>query len=130
MIKTDLKDRTKQFAIRVIKLCKTLKKDEWIEVILGKQLLRSGTSSAANYRATVIAKSDKDFINKLKIVEEELDESIFWMEILVESGTVPAKKMDLLLQEANELLRIMSASIITMKKKRKQSSTKKPTGNF
>lgn len=119
MLKTDLKKRTRDYAIRVIKVCKSLNKGEWIEVILGKQLLRSGTSAAANYRATVIAKSDKDFINKLKIVEEELDESLFWMDMMVESGVLPRKKLDLLIQEGTELLKIMSASIITMKNKRK-----------
>ena len=91
MLKTDLKKRTRDYAIRIIKVCKSLDKNEWIEVVLGKQLLRSGTSSAANYRATVIAKSDKDFLNKLKIVEEELDESLFWMEMLIENGVFPKK---------------------------------------
>ena len=119
MLKTDLKKRTRDYAIRIIKVCKSLDKNEWISVVLGKQLLRSGTSSAANYRATVIAKSDKDFLNKLKIVEEELDESLFWMEMLIESGVFPKKKLELLLQEGSELLRIISASIITMKNKRK-----------
>ena len=117
MLKTDLKKRTRDYAIRIIKVCKSLDKNEWISVVLGKQLLRSGTSSAANYRATVIAKSDKDFLNKLKIVEEELDESLFWMEMLIESGVFPKKKLELLLQEGSELLRIISASIITMKNK-------------
>jgi four helix bundle protein len=124
MIRTNLKQRTKDFAIRVIKVCKALRKEEWMEVILGKQLLRSGTSAAANYRATVIAKSEKDFINKLKIVEEELDETIFWMEILVESEVIPKSKLSLLIKEAEELLRIISASIITMKKKRKSGKNK------
>jgi four helix bundle protein len=119
VLKTDLKKRTRDYAIRIIKVCKSLDKNEWIEVVLGKQLLRSGTSSAANYRATVIAKSDKDFLNKLKIVEEELDESLFWMEMLIESGVFPKKKLELLLQEGSELLRIISASIITIKNKRK-----------
>lgn len=119
MLKTDLKKRTRDYAIRIIKVCKSLDKNEWIAVVLGKQLLRSGTSSAANYRATIIAKSDKDFLNKLKIVEEELDESLFWMEMLVESGVFPKKKLELLLQEGSELLRIISASVITMKSKRK-----------
>ena len=125
MITTDLKQRTKHFALRVIKLCKTLNKNEWVEVILGKQLLRSGTSSAANYRATVIAKSEKDFINKLKIVEEELDESLFWMEIIVESGIMSKKKLELLIQEGNELLKIISASIVTMKSKHKSQKNKR-----
>jgi four helix bundle protein len=119
VLKTDLKKRTRDYAIRIIKVCKSLDKNEWIAVVLGKQLLRSGTSSAANYRATIIAKSDKDFLNKLKIVEEELDESLFWMEMLVESGVFPKKKLELLLQEGSELLRIISASVITMKSKRK-----------
>ena len=125
MIATDLKDRTKKYALRVIKLCKTLNKGEWIEVVIGKQLLRSGSSSAANYRATVIAKSDKDFLNKLKIVEEELDESLFWMEMLVESGIIPKRKLDLLMKEGTELLKIISASIITMKNKRKNQKNKR-----
>lgn len=125
MLKTDLKKRTSDFAIRVVKLCKTLKRDNWIEEVLGKQLLRSATSVAANYRAAIIAKSDKDFLNKLKIVEEEIDESMFWMEMIIESGVVPATKMSLLSKEADELVRIISASVVTMKKKIKAKKNDK-----
>ena len=129
MIQTDLKKRTKVFSIRIIRLSKTLSTD-WISITIGKQIIRCGTSVGANYRATVLAKSDKDFINKLKIVEEELDESIFWMEILMEAGIIKQAKLSSLLKEGDELLRIISASIITMKKKRKQEKKKRsPNSN-
>src|SRR5689334_18968470 len=96
----DLKLRTKQFALRIVKFWESLPKDETCKT-LGRQLLRSGTSVAANYRPVSRAKSKADFISKFGTVLEEADESAFWIELLVDSGKVPGQKTKLLLQEAN-----------------------------
>src|SRR5206468_12282038 len=80
-----LQDRTKQFAIRIIKAFARLPKDDAARII-GRQLLRSGTSLAANYRASCRARSAADFISKISIVTEEADETLFWFELLVEAG--------------------------------------------
>lgn len=84
----DLRKRTKDFAVRVVKMYTKLPKTTEAQ-ILGKQVLRSGTSVAANYREASRARSDAEFISKLGIVEQELDETIFWFELLVESEIVP-----------------------------------------
>jgi len=84
---------------------------------MGKQLLRSGTSVAANYRAVCRARSSAEFIAKMGIVIEEADETVFWIELLVESGIVQAESMQSLLQEANELLAIFAASAQTARRK-------------
>ncbi len=109
-----LKKRTKQFALRVIKLFRALPRRAEAEVI-GKQLLRSATSVGANYRAACRARSRADFIAKLGIVLEEMDESAFWLELIVESGLVPARRMEPLQREANELTAIFVSSLRTSK---------------
>lgn len=105
----DLQVRTKKFAVRVIKLVQFLNKDK-ISAIIGKQVLRSGTSVAANYRAACHAKSAKDFINKLAIIIEEADETMFWLELLVDASLVKENLTKDLYQEARELTAIMVAS--------------------
>ena len=105
----ELKQRTKDFAIRVVKLYRALPRTEEARVI-GRQVLRSGTSMAANYRAVCRARSKAEFISKIGIVVEEADETIFWLELLVETSIVKADKMESLLIEANELLAIFAAS--------------------
>ncbi|MGA9362992.1 MAG: four helix bundle protein [Bacteroidota bacterium] len=105
----ELKQRTKDFAIRVVKLYRALPRTEEARVI-GRQVLRSGTSMAANYRAVCRARSKAEFISKIGIVVEEADETVFWLELLVETGIVKADKMESLLIEANELLAIFAAS--------------------
>ena len=82
---------------------------------IAKQIVRSGTSPAANYRAAFLGKSDKDFLNKMKMVEEELDETIHWLETIRDSGMIKAEKLQDLLQEANELYKIIVSSIVTLK---------------
>ena len=109
-----LKDRTKQFALRVVKLFRLLPKSEEARV-LGRQLLRSGTSVAANYRAVCRARSRAEFVAKIGIVVEEADETVFWLELLVDGGIVEGKRMKGLLTEANELLAIFAASQRTAK---------------
>lgn len=105
----DLRDRTKRFALRIFKLFRSLPKSDE-ERILGKQLLRSGTSVAANYRAVCRARSKAEFIAKMGTVVEEVDETVFWLELLVETGLVPQPRMRNLLSEANELVAIFVAS--------------------
>ena len=110
-----LRERTKQFAIRVVKLFRSLPKTEEARVI-GKQVLRSGTSVAANYRAVCRARSKVEFVAKIGVVVEEADETVFWLELLVETGIVSSVRMGGLLTEANELLAIFAASQRTAKR--------------
>ena len=110
MNKRELIQRTQAYALRVVKAVQALPRDE-VSSILGKQLLRSGTSVGANYRAACRAKSTPDFVNKLKIVEEECDESIYWMELLVAAGSLSRRRLDALLQESDELLSIFVSAI-------------------
>ena len=110
----ELKERTKQFAIRVVRLFRSLPKTEEARIV-GKQALRSGTSVAANYRAVCRARSKAEFIAKIGVVVEEADETVFWLELLVETGIVAQARMDGLLTEANELLAIFAASQRTSK---------------
>src|SRR5438552_3716698 len=104
-----LRDRTKAFALRIIRLFRSLPYKTDTQV-LGKQLLRCGTSVAANYRAACRARSKAEFVAKIGVVVEEVDETILWLELLTESGIVPLDKMESLLKEAHELTAIFNAS--------------------
>ncbi|HEY6951207.1 MAG TPA: four helix bundle protein [Bacteroidota bacterium] len=115
-----LRNRTKRFAIDIVHLFRSLPKNEEAHV-LGKQLLRCGTSVAANYRAVCRARSKAEFVSKIGIVVEEADESVFWLELLEELSVVPAESIRGRLAEANELLAIFAASQHTAK----QSSLRK-----
>ena len=110
----ELKERTKQFAIRLVKLFRALPKSDEARII-GKQALRSGTSVAANYRAVCRARSRAEFVARIGVVVEEADETVFWLELMVETGIVSQARMDGLLTEANELLAIFAASQRTAK---------------
>jgi four helix bundle protein len=112
-----LRERTKRFALRVVRMYEKLPQNAAAQVI-GKQVLRSGTSVAANFREASRARSDSEFAAKLGIVEQELDESMLWFELLIESGIVPKPKMQPLHQESEELLRIIVASIKRTKRRR------------
>ncbi|MGA2075741.1 MAG: four helix bundle protein [Terriglobia bacterium] len=112
----ELRDRTKQLAIRVLKLCGSLPRTDAAHTI-GRQLLRSGTSVAANYRAVGRARSQAEFVAKMGVVIEEADESVFWLELLVESGMVPKPRLEALTAEANELVAIFVASQKTARRK-------------
>lgn len=120
MNKDNLKTRTKEFALRVIVLVESLPKGKTADV-LGKQLLRSGTSVGANYRSACRAKSTADFIYKMGILEEEADETIYWLELLLEAGLKKLEDIRELLDEANQLLAMTVASIKTVKSKNKKS---------
>lgn len=108
------KNRTKKFALEVIKLVQTLPRSRTAGTI-GRQLLRCGTSVGANYRSACRGKSTSDVVAKLSIVEEEADESIYWIELLVEAGIVAPNSVDTLKKEANELLAMTVASIKTLR---------------
>jgi len=116
-----IKQRTKTFAIRVIRLVDSLPQTVSAQVI-AKQIVRSSTAVAANYRASCRARSQAEFIAKLGIVEEEADESLFWLELLVESGIVKKEKLELLMAEANELTSIIVSSIKTAKRSLEQKN--------
>src|SRR5947207_13343366 len=112
-----LQDRTKKFAIRVIKAFARLPKDEAARII-GKQFLRSGTSLAANYRAACRARSAADFISKISVVIEEADETLFWLELLIEAELAKKSLVEPLMKECHELLKIFSTSLATAKRNR------------
>lgn len=112
-----LKIRSKQFAIRIVKLFRSLPRTEDARII-GKQVLRSGTSVAANYRAVCRARSKAEFISKIGVVVEEADETTFWLELLVDTGIVRESRMRSLMSESNELLAIFAASQYTARKRR------------
>jgi len=121
MTQQEMKARTKRFALRIIKLVGTLSGASSSQVI-AKQLLRFGTSVGANYRAACRAKSTADFIFKLTIVEEEADESIYWMELLVETDLVKRSSLADLIDEANQIVSIVVSSIKSLKRKRNPKS--------
>lgn len=118
-----MKLRTKTFALEIIRLFSELPRNPSAQV-LGRQLLRSGTSVGANYRAVCRARSRADFIAKLKIVEEEADESAYWMELLAEGNFLPQNRVMQLADEANQILAIIVSSINTV---RKQSKPRNPS---
>jgi four helix bundle protein len=109
MTESDLIERTKQFALRVIKLVGELPRTIEGRAI-ASQLMRSGTSVAANYRAACRARSKPEFIAKLGTVEEEADESAFWLELIVDAGLMSDSKIRPLLNEASEIVAIMASS--------------------
>jgi four helix bundle protein len=121
MSENDLKKRTKAFALRILKLVDLLPRTTAGRA-LASQIVRSGTSVAANYRAACRAKSPADFISKMGTVEEEADETLFWLELLEESELVTAAKLAAIKQEANELIAITVASIKTARRNRSSHS--------
>ena len=116
MTEDELKERFKALSIRIINMV-----DSMPNTISGRaiasQVVRSGTSPSANYRAACIGKSGKDFINKLKMVEEELDETGHWIDIIMSTGMLPENRVKELYQESQELLKITTSSILTMKQR-------------
>jgi four helix bundle protein len=110
-----LRDRTKAFALRVIRLFRSLPYKTDTQV-LGKQLLRCGTSVAANYRSVCRARSKAEFVARMGIVAEEADEAVLWLELLIESGILKTEMTESLLKEARELAAILTASQRTAKR--------------
>ena len=121
MDEQEFKKRTKQLALRIIKLVSSLPKNTVADVI-GKQLIRSGTSVGANYRSACRARSTADLIAKLRIVEEEADECLYWMELIVEAQLVDATNLRSIMSKTNEILAMTVASIKTL-------MARNPTGN-
>ena len=121
----DMVERTRAFALRVYKLCSSLPNspESWH---MRDQLFRCATSVAANYRAAFRAKSDRDYLNKLKICEEESDESGFWMEMLVACNLVPMNKIESLIRESGELTAIITASCISKRRNMRKSGGREP----
>jgi four helix bundle protein len=117
----DLRKRTKQFALQVIKLVESLPNGQTARTI-GNQLLRSGMSVGANYRAACRGRSKADFIAKAGISLEEADECLYWMELLQEAGIIPAERLKEIMKEADELVAIFTASIKPAKARLNQKS--------
>ena len=113
-----LQERTKQFALRIVRLTSSLPSSR-SERVIGGQLIRCGTSVGANYRAACRARSPAEFRAKLGIAEEEADESIYWMELLIAAEIVPFERLENLIQEANDILSMVKASIKTSKANQK-----------
>jgi four helix bundle protein len=118
----EFKSQTRAFALRVIRLVEALPKSAVGDTI-GRQLLRCGTSVGANYRSACRAKSRADFIAKMKIVEEECDEALYWIDLLIESGQVRAARLDDLVQEADTILSLVVASIKTARSRSHSQSS-------
>jgi len=121
----ELKKRTKQFALRILKLVDALPKTRSGRIVAG-QLARAGTSVGANYRAACRARSKKEFISKIAIVEEESDECEYWLELTMDSGLLTERKVRPLYQEAVEIRRIMSASSKSAKTSMSNSPIRNP----
>ena len=114
MNKEELRERMTVFAVRIVKMVDAMP-NSVSGLAIARQIVRSGTSPSANYRAACLAKSDKDFINKLKMVEEELDETCHWLEIIMRSEMMKESRLKPLHQECCELLNIIAKSIVTAK---------------
>jgi four helix bundle protein len=115
-MKEEIKHRTKKIGLKVIRLIDDLP-NKTSALVIARQLVRCSTSVGANYRAACRAKSTPDFINKLKIVEEETDETLYWLELLEESSLMSSDRISELKTETNEILAIIVATINTMKNK-------------
>ena len=122
MTKEELKNRTKQFALLIIKLVDDLPNTK-AGITVGNQIIRSGTSVGANYRTACRARSNADFISKITIVEEECDESLFWLELILESKLLKKERLTDLIKEADELTAIFTASGKTARQTKTNSST-------
>jgi len=125
----ELKMRTKKFALRIISLYQSLPKTKEAQV-LGYQLLRAATSVGANYRDACRARSNADFISKITLVEEEADESAYWIELLAESGMIKKELLKEVLKEAGELTAIFTASGTTAKLQRSNPQFKIRNSKF
>ena len=111
----DLKRRTKIFAVEIIKLVESLPKTR-ISNVITNQILRSGTSVGANYRAVVRAKPDKDFIHKLAIAQKECDESIYWIELMEATDLVEDELAKVLKRDATEILKLLKRIIVSSRR--------------
>lgn len=124
MVKSELQERMTDFAVRIIKMVDAMPSSV-SGLAIARQVVRSGTSPSANYRAACLAKSDKDFINKLKMVEEELDETSNWLSLVMRSGLLKPSRVEPLYQECCELLSIIVKSIVTTRNRLKTEEMEK-----
>lgn len=113
MTEQELKDRLRRFAVRIIKMVDSMP-HSISSTAIAKQVVRSGTSPIANYRAACLGKSKKDFLNKLKMVEEEIDETGMWLDLIMECEILPRNRVSALYDESQELLKIIISSILTV----------------
>ena len=118
-----LRDRTKAFAIRIVRLLQALPQTTAAQV-MGKQVLRSGTSVAANFRSACRARSRREFASRLGVVVEEADETLMWLELLSDTGIVRPERMTAILDEAHQLTAIFTAARETARRKRGKDGTK------
>ena len=116
MTETELKERFRSFSIRIVKMVDVMP-HSISAIAIAKQVVRSGTSPYANYRAACLGKSDRDFLNKLKMVEEELDETGQWLDLIMATDILPQSRVRSLYDESQELQKIIAKSILTMKKR-------------
>jgi four helix bundle protein len=126
MDEQELKDRTRRFALRCMKLADSLPYTKPSGRAIANQLVRCGTSVGSNYRAACRSRSGPEFVSKLAVVEEEADESAFWIDLVAASGMKPTKLVRPLLLEADELTRIMVASIKTARRSNPKSRIQNP----
>ncbi len=126
MDKTELQERMTSFAVRIVKMVDAMPSTV-SGLAIARQVVRSGTSPSANYRAACLAKSDKDFLNKLKMVEEELDETAHWLDIVMRCEMMKVSRLQPLSQECGELLNIIAKSIVTTKAKMQANEIVKST---
>jgi len=124
MTPDELKARTQTFGLRIIRLVSALPKSA-VGYVIGRQMLRSGTSVGANYRAACRAQSLAHFVSKLAIVEEEADETLYWLEMVIQSGLVAANRVEDLTREADEIIAIVSASRISARNRARKISKSK-----
>ena len=125
MKKEELKERTKKFALIIIKLVEELP-NTLVGRTIGNQIIRSGTSVAANYRAACRARSNADFISKITIVEEECDETLFWLELIAEANLLKKEILQCIVKEADELTAIFTASGKTARSNNPKSQIRNP----
>lgn len=126
MTEAELKDRLMNFAIRIIKMVDSMP-HSISSAAIAKQVVRSGTSPISNYRAAYLGKSKRDFLNKLKMVEEELDETGMWLDIIMETEMLPRKRVSALYAESQELLKIIISSILTVQTSLKSEGKETPS---
>jgi four helix bundle protein len=115
-----LAGRTQAFAVRIIRLFASLPAGE-VSRVIGRQMLRSGTSPGAHCREAFRSRSDAEWISKLEVGLQELDETLYWIELLIEAEIVPRKRLEPLMQEIDELIAIIVASLRTVKRRRSRS---------
>jgi four helix bundle protein len=123
MNRNDMKDRTKQFALRIIRLSKAMPRNREADV-LARQILKSGTSIGANYREAIRASSSRHFVTNLEICLREGEETIYWLELIGESEVMPLKRLTELVDECSQLLAILTATVRTSKRNANMAKTK------